>query len=216
MPSIETQTRIQTVSAFRWQRVVMVLASVIVLLAFYFDAAAQSWIATHRTESGLALMEQVSRWGDWPAHVVLGLVLVAIAYARRERRWLRIFVAMLVACALAGTAARVIKISAGRARPSVEEGAGWNGPRLGQKYHAFPSGHAASSTGFFAALAFASWRHGGPLLVIPLLIAFSRMYVAAHHLSDVVCAALLGAVVAWLVTRSRLLTISNQQSEMEN
>ena len=41
----------------------------------------------------------------------------------------------------------------------------------------------------------------GMLLAIPLLIAFSRMYVVAHHLSDVVCAALLATLVAYWVAR---------------
>ena len=65
---------------------------------------------------------------------------------------------MIIACALAGVAARVVKISTGRARPSVQSEAEWNGPRLNPRYNAFPSGHTAASTAFFATLAFASWR----------------------------------------------------------
>ncbi len=108
---------------------------------------------------------------------------------------------MMIACAIAVTAARIIKVSAGRARPSVHAETGWNGLRFTSKYHAFPSGHTASSTAFFAVLVFASWRAGAALLAVPLLIAFSRMYVGAHYLSDVVGAALLGVLTAWLVSR---------------
>jgi undecaprenyl-diphosphatase len=114
---------------------------------------------------------------------------------------MRIFAAMILACALAGVTARVVKISTGRARPNVQSEAEWNGPKLSPRYNAFPSGHTAASTAFFATLAFASWRIGLGFLVIPLLIAFSRMYVAAHHLSDVVAAALIGAFAACVVAR---------------
>jgi membrane-associated phospholipid phosphatase len=144
-------------------------------------------------------MRGVSRLGDWPGHVVLGLTLLVLAYWRRSNKWMRIFAAMILACALAGAAARVIKISTGRARPNVQTEAEWNGPKLSPRYSAFPSGHTAASTAFFATLALASWRIGLGFLVIPILIAFSRMYVAAHYLSDVVCASLIGLLAAYFV-----------------
>jgi len=152
-------------------------------------------------------MEAVSWFGDWPGHVLVGLILMAIAYWRRSKRWVRIFAAMLLACALAGIANRVVKISTGRARPDVQAEARWSGPNFSASYHSFPSGHTAASTAFFATLAFASWRIGLGLLAIPLLIAFSRMYVGAHHVSDVVCAALLATLVAYLVARRMALSI---------
>jgi membrane-associated phospholipid phosphatase len=146
-------------------------------------------------------MRLVSWVGDWPGHVILGFLLLAFAYWRGSRKWMRIFAAMILACALAGIAARVIKISTGRARPNVQTEAEWNGPSFSPRYNAFPSGHTAASTAFFATLALASWRIGLGLLAIPILIGFSRMYVAAHHLSDVVCAALLGLLTAYFVAR---------------
>ena len=146
-------------------------------------------------------MESVSWFGDWPGHVLLGLLLTGIAYWRGSKRWVRVFAAMVLACALAGIANRIVKISAGRARPHVQTEARWSGPNLRSSYNAFPSGHTAASTAFFTTLAFASWRAGVGLLAIPLLIAFSRMYVGAHHLSDVVAAAWLGGLTAYIVAR---------------
>jgi membrane-associated phospholipid phosphatase len=73
----------------------------------------------------------------------------AIAHFVGSRRWLAIFAAMVIACAVAGTVNRVIKIAAGRSRPAVQVDAGWNGPRFSSKYHAFPSGHTAASTCVF-------------------------------------------------------------------
>jgi undecaprenyl-diphosphatase len=191
----------RAVIGWRWLCLFCFAAGLVILIAFYLDASAQAWIAGHQ-EAGLRnFMQGVSRFGDWPEHVALGLVLLGLASWRRNKKWMRVAAAMIVACALAGAAARVVKISTGRARPSVQTEAGWNGPNLSARYHAFPSGHTAASAAFFATLALACWRIGTPLLLIPVLIAFSRMYVAAHFLSDVVCAAVLGFLTAYFVAR---------------
>jgi undecaprenyl-diphosphatase len=68
----------------------------------------------------------------------------------------------------------------------------------------FPSGHAAASTVFYGALCalvFARWRSGavraaaiGVSAVMVLLVAFSRVYLGAHYLSDVVAGVALGAI----------------------
>ena len=191
-------------------------AGLALLASFYLDAGVQAWIAQHQDPGLRTFMRGVSRFGDWPEHVALGLVLLALAYWRRSKKWMRIAAAMIVACALAGAVTRVVKVSTGRARPSVQTEAAWNGPNLSARYNAFPSGHTAASTAFFATLALACWRLGAPFLVIPILIAFSRMYVAAHYLSDVVCASLIGLLTAYVVTRWIPETIRNPKSEIRN
>ena len=187
-------------SVFYWL-IGVVFAAIVIVAAFYFDGAAQSFIAQHQTPTARSLMRDVSRFGDWPEHVALGLLGAGIAWRRGNKKWTRIFLSMLIACAIAGVAARIIKIGTGRARPSVKAEEVWNGPRFSSKYHAFPSGHTAASSAFFAVLLFANWRIGLALLPIPIVIAMSRMYVAAHYLSDAVCAAVLGVLCAVLVAR---------------
>jgi undecaprenyl-diphosphatase len=196
--------------------VVFLCAALLLVATFYADPAVQEWMTRQQFPALRNFMSAVSRYGDWPEHLLLGLALLGIAYWRGSKRWLRIFAAMILACALAGIAARVVKISTGRARPHVQTEARWNGPRLSPRYNAFPSGHTAASTAFFATLAFASWRIGAPLLIVPLLIAFSRMYVAAHYLSDVVAAALIGGVAAFIIARRMRLSIDNRKSKIEN
>ena len=180
---------------------VVVLAVSAIAVSFHFDAAVRAWVLEHSNRTAKQLMRNVSRFGDWPEHVLAGLLLVAIAYWRGRNRWVRIGLTMILACALAGIAARGVKIATGRARPSVNQELGWNGPRLSPKYNSFPSGHTAATTAFFGVLFFANRRLALCLLPIPLLIAASRMYVAAHYLSDIVCAAVLGLFCAWLLSR---------------
>lgn len=179
----------------------ILLAALVIAAAFHFDGAVRAWVIAHRNPVARQFMRNVSHFGDWPEHLIAGLLLVAIAWQYGSKRWVRIALTMLLACALAGLVARGAKIATGRARPSVEQEAGWNGPRLSSRYNSFPSGHTAATVGFFGVLLFVRPKIGLCLLPIPLLIATSRMYVAAHYLSDVVCAALLGIFCAWLCAR---------------
>ena len=201
-------------TAARWWFLVFAGAVLLLLASFYLDAAAYVWMLHHQNAGVRSFMQWVSRFGDWPGHVALGLLLLGVAYWRGSKKWTRIFAAMILACALAGVATRIVKISTGRARPNVQSEAEWNGPKLSPHYNAFPSGHTAASTAFFATLAFALWRIGLGLIAIPLLIAFSRMYIAAHHLSDVVAAALIGAFAAYFVARR--MRLRNPNSEIRN
>ena len=186
------------------------IAVVIIATAFYLDAAVRDLIASHQNPSVRNFMRNVSRFGDWLEHFALGLVLAGVAWWRGNKKWVRIFVAMLIALSIAGVAGRAIKISTGRARPSVKAEHAWNGPSLSSKYHAFPSGHVIASTAFFAVLVFANRRIGLPCLAIPILIGFSRIYGGAHYLSDVVCAAVLGILCAILVWRIALRRIDEE------
>jgi membrane-associated phospholipid phosphatase len=191
----------------------ILIAAVAIAVAFYFDDAVRDFIAQHQTRTARNFMHNVSRLGDWPEHFALGLILAGIAWWRGNKRWTRIFLSMLAALAIAGLIGRGIKISTGRARPSVKTEEVWNGPRFSSKFHAFPSGHVATSTAFFAVLFLANWRVGLACVPIPILIGASRMYVAAHYLSDVVCAAVLGILCALLVARFLFRAIRNRVGE---
>ncbi len=206
----ERQTGSFSVTNKRWLWLLLffVLSALILAGAFYFDPSIQHWVVKHHNRNVKTFMTNVSRFGDWPAHAALGLACLGIAYWRGSKKWVRIFAAMLLACAMAGVSARAIKIATGRARPSVKTEAAWTGPRLSSKYHAFPSGHTAASTAFFATLFLASWRLGLLFVPIPALIAVSRMYVGAHYLSDVTFAAMLGVSCALLA--ARFLQIGNR------
>ena len=192
----------------------IVIAAIVMVAAFYFDEPVRNFMAQHQNHATHNFMRNVSRLGDWPEHFALGLALAGFAWWRGNRKWTRIFLSMLVALAIAGLVGRGIKIGTGRARPSVRAEEVWN--RFSTKYHAFPSGHVAASTAFFGVLFFAKRRAGLACLPIPILIGFSRMYVNAHYLSDVVFAAILGILCAILVGRLFLPQTAKQKSEIAN
>jgi membrane-associated phospholipid phosphatase len=184
-------------SVFYWLLGIMI-ATVAIATAFHFDAPVSDFMAQHRNRMVYNVMYNVSRFGDWPEHFALGLILGGIAWWRGNKKWTRIFLSMLIALAIAGVVGRGIEIATARARPSVRTEEVWN--RFSSKYHAFPSGHVTASMAFFCVLFLANRRAGLACLPIIILIGFSRLYLAAHYLSDVVCGAILGILSALLVT----------------
>ena len=190
----------QRAAVFYWL-IGIAIAAIAIGVAFYLDDTVWHFIMQHQSRAVRSFMHNVSRFGDWPSHVALGLLLLGIAWSRGSEKWTRIFLSMLLAMVIAGIAGHVIKRTVPRARPSVKSELRWGGPRFSTKYHAFPSGHVAASTAFFGVLIFARRRIGLACLPIPILIGFSRMYIGAHYLSDVVCAAVLGIFCAAIVAR---------------
>ena len=188
------------------------IATVAIAVAFHFDTAVRDFMAEHRNRAVFNFMSNVSRLGDWPEHFALGLILAGIAWRRGNKKWTRIFLSMLIALAIAGVVGRGIEIATARARPSVKTEEVWN--RFSSKYNAFPSGHVGASMAFFGVLFLANRRAGLACLPIVILIGFSRLYLAAHYLSDVVCAAVLGMLCALLV--ARLLGLPIAESEVES
>jgi membrane-associated phospholipid phosphatase len=206
---------VKRAAVFYWL-IGIVIAAIAIVIAFHFDDTVRDFIAQYQNPMMRNFMRNVSFYGDWPSHVALGLLLLGIAWRRHSKKWMRIFLSMLVAMAIAGLAGTVIKRTIPRARPSVKSELRWGGPRFSTKYHAFPSGHVVASTAFFGVLIFVRRRVGLACLPIPILIGLSRMYLGAHYLSDVVCAAVLGTLCALLVTHFVLQTIRNPQSAIEH
>lgn len=128
----------------------------------------------------------------WIAFVIPMLI------SRRFRETSAIMTAALVFNYLLGEI--IIKKSVGRARPSSrisDEDMKINKP----KDHSFPSGHSASSFCAFTVTAWCCpywiWL---PALALAGTIAFSRMYLRVHYLTDVIGGVVLGVLDGSLVT----------------
>jgi membrane-associated phospholipid phosphatase len=194
----------------------IIIAGLAIAVSFHFDDSVREFMRQNQNPAMRNFMRYVSLLGDWPLHTAVGLVLLGLAWRRGSQEWTRIFLAMLLAMLLAGVAGTVIKCTLPRARPSVHAETRWGGPRFTSKYDSFPSGHVGASTAFFGVLLIARRRVGLVCVAIPVLIGFSRMYLGAHYLSDVVCAAVLGFSCAVVVAQFVFLQIGNRLSKLEN
>jgi membrane-associated phospholipid phosphatase len=203
-------------SAVLYWLVGVAIAATAIAVSFHFDDTVRDFMMHHQNPALRNFMRCVSLLGDWPLHAAAGLVLLGVAWRRGSEEWTRILLAMLLAMMLAGVAGTVIKRTVPRARPSVHTETRWGGPRFSSKHHSFPSGHVNASTAFFGVLLIARRRIGLACLSIPILIGFSRMYIGAHYLSDVICAAVLGSLCALVVAYFLLVQIGDGQSKIAN
>ena len=203
-------------SAVLYWLIGIAIAATAIAVSFHFDDTVHDFMLQHQNPAMRNFMRYVSLLGDWPTHAAIGLVLLGLAWRRGRQEWTRIFLAMLLAMMLAGVAGTVIKRTVPRARPSVHAETRWGGPRFSTKYHSFPSGHVGASAAFFGVLIIARRRVGLLCLPIPILIGISRMYLGAHHLSDVICAAFLGTLCALVVAYFLLFQIGDRRSEIDS
>jgi membrane-associated phospholipid phosphatase len=162
------------------------------------DVEIANWLHNHGTPELTAFMIAVSDF-----HGVAGSALLALAFGA-VLAWLRqwYWLGTLVLAMGGGMAINsLLKEAFARVRPYFDD------PWVWLTSHSFPSGHTAGAVLFYGVLAaflvsrFYEPRRrlaclAGAVFAIAL-VAFSRMYLGAHYLSDVVAAACSSTV--WLV-----------------
>jgi membrane protein DedA with SNARE-associated domain len=161
------------------------------------DKNVAQWLHERRTPGLTTAMLWVT--GLASATWVTGVAMVAALVLWRKKCWYRLLALVLV---LPGgmILGFLLKIAFHRQRPSFADSF------LIFHGYSFPSGHTMAATllygllAAFAVIVFEAWRwRVGAVLgafVVVLLVGFSRMYLGAHYLSDVLGAAAAG--LAWL------------------
>jgi membrane-associated phospholipid phosphatase len=200
----------QARSGFVWTIVLVVFFAAMTVLGFaLLDQPVLEGVRDGAARHLRGIARFLSRYGDFPWLLGGGLVALALCLRFRRRDWARILTAMLLSGVLAGLASNVIKLGAGRVRPRVENVEhGWYGPThegkwvsLRHDFQAFTSSHSACAFGFFFPL-FLSRRRVGTLgLLVAAAIAWSRVQLNAHHISDIAAGAILGILAGWIVWR---------------
>jgi undecaprenyl-diphosphatase len=151
-----------------------------------FDEAVPRWLAAHRTPVLNTVSDYISQAGNthWIMAVGLVIVPVALALTRRWRPAVFVAVVMFGELGLFLIVATVVH----RARPLVTHLDGH------LPTSAFPSGHTAATTCLYVALAILvvprtrgpwRWLAIAAAVLMPALVALSRMYRGEHHPLDV-------------------------------
>ena len=130
-----------------------------------------------------------------------------VAWRLRNRDWMRIIAAAMIASTVAGMIANASRLTTGRTRPreSPKIAQGFYGPwkdgrtTIGdQAYNSFPSGHTATAFGLAWVLVLARPLLGILGLILAGAVGWSSIMMGTHHPSDVAVSIILSFAVAWL------------------
>src|SRR3989442_5493546 len=91
----------QRATVFYWL-IGIAIAAIAIGAAFYLDDTVWHFIMQHQSRAARSFMHNVSRFGDWPSHVALELLLLGIAWSGGSAKWTRILLSMLLAMPIAG------------------------------------------------------------------------------------------------------------------
>ena len=161
------------------------------------DARTAAWLHLHGSRGLTAFLLAVTQLNSTAGIGLMTVVLALVLARMREWYWL-----LSVALAVPGGMALnvLLKEAYERARPHFDD------PLITLTSYSFPSGHTAGATAFYGVLAaFLVSRTYDPAsrvaivtaaVLAVILVGFSRMYLGAHYLSDVVAAA--ASTAGWL------------------
>jgi membrane-associated phospholipid phosphatase len=191
-----------------WFIAAVILGLLLCAVSFLYDGAVIDWVNAHDSKLLKELAGFLSRWGDWPELMIYGLIGLGLAWLTRSQRLFKLVLCMMFAATVAGAVVNSVRLVSGRARPNNTEATHeWNGLWRGNEfllfknnYHSFPSGHCGAAFAFFGVPVFADRRHWW-LLLAAAAIAWSRIYLNVHHLSDVFAGAFAGLLTGALVWR---------------
>lgn len=172
------------------------------------DRNVSSWFDANRTAGWNDVTWFGSTLADSYVKIPAAIVLMGV-FLFRWKRWTE---AVLLggALILESTAFVAMSFVVDRSRPAIEQLDSI--PPTGS----FPSGHTAAAVVFYGAIALIVLAHsantfvrvfaGAAAVLVPVVVAVSRVYRGMHFVSDVAFGALLGAVslyVTWSLLRNR-------------
>jgi membrane-associated phospholipid phosphatase len=164
------------------------------------DTHVTAWVVAHRTGWLTSIVRVVTWLGSAAVIIPLGLI-VGGWFVRRRHQWRPL---VLLGAAIAGAVALydIVKFLVGRPRPPQSI---WIGHFPAA---AFPSGHATQTVAFYSVLAIILSAGRSPrvklalcsaAVLVALVVGFSRIYLGAHWLTDVLGGYALGAFWAAVV-----------------
>lgn len=167
------------------------------------DAQVSTWLHLNRTPSLTAAMFVITSLGSTAVVSSIAAAFGLYFISRRRFYWLAALVWTVFGGMLLN---KLLKYAFHRSRPFFDD------PLLTLTSYSFPSGHTMMATTLYALLAayFLTKARSGPqrvlivctALSLILLVGFSRIYLGAHYLSDV-----LGAMAESLAWLSLCLTV---------
>lgn len=154
----------------------------------------------------------ISKLGEGYLLLFLVLLFGCFYYMNKDKKYLILIKGSVLSFIISGLGVLLLKVSFGRERPYVS----WNPNKFYTIYdnfkmehffnagrQSFPSGHTITTFAFitFICLNIKNNIVRGTLIVLGFLIAFSRIYLSYHWLSDVIMGVILGYFIGIVVDK---------------
>lgn len=150
-----------------------------------------------QTATWKAVAGEASFYGDFLGfNLVLFAVGHGIARLRKSLRLHRLATAGLLCAMLSGVGANVVRFATGRPRPAAKVADGFYGPHWRSNMQSFPSAHTATAMGATLPVLMNCPPLGVPLVMAAGVVAWSRIQLNRHHLTDVLGSTLLALLFA--------------------
>ncbi len=147
------------------------------------DDAVQGWMRSHQEPSAHQAMDFVSSKARW---VLIGAAALGLLSGAAGRAFVSELAVVLVPVNLL---VEGLKWTVARTRPDGD---------THRRNSSFPSSHAANAFALAAVLTRCWRRSAVPAWLAAGVVAFSRLYLDRHWLSDVLASALIALASAWL------------------
>ena len=193
-----TQIRAMVHGILRWLGAVLVLLAIGALI-LRWDQPIARYVHAIATEPATALAALVGELGDpAPYVVIVGIVFVHFVFSEKHRLIANRALFILLAVAVPGFSADVVKVFVGRSRPLLlEHGVYVFRPlNLDWDFASFPSEHAAVAAAVAAALSVLLPVYRATFFLLAVIVGVSQIVLEDHYLSDVLAGVLLGMGMA--------------------
>ena len=180
----------------QWSIASVTVISLCILSYLFADMQTALWFHAFENTLVYKVFGKITLLGDSLGYLVGGLLLFVVFW-KRNLYWASSGLFLFSTVAISGLSADLVKYISGRARPTLylhEHLYGFDLFHWQYAWTSFPSGHSATalSVATLFAILYPRWRFaaffGG------FLIAFSRIVLAQHYVSDVIVGSFLGMV----------------------
>jgi membrane-associated phospholipid phosphatase len=179
---------------FLWTITVTLVTLLCILSYIFTDIKVALWFHTLNNTWSYDVFNVITDFGESQWYLIAGMLLFVIFRKTKPvNAYSGLFLSLSVA--VSGVSADIIKFIAGRARPTLyfsDKLYGFDFFHFEYEWISFPSGHAvtAFSVAIVLTILYPRWRV--PFLFAGILIAFSRIFLTQHYISDVIAGSLLG------------------------
>ncbi len=178
-----------------------IVVPLIVVLLLSLDRAISDYFYAHRGDALWHFGNFITYFGKSDIYLVVALGLYLV-YRKSNATLSKVGIYLLLLNLVSGIVVTVLKFIFAKTRPLLYHSDvvfAFDWFRYEYAYNAFPSGHSATALAVWFGLALVFPRYKIALTLVGVMIAFSRMVIDAHYLSDVLFGGAIGIATAMLV-----------------